>query len=351
MTSPLSDVAAWAAPAAKAKLAPFRIRRREPGPKDVLIDVAHCGVCHSDLHQVRDEWKNGIFPMVPGHEIAGRVRSVGSAVTKFRAGDPVGVGCIVDSCRTCAACREGLEQYCEVGMTGTYNSKDAEGNPTYGGYSRAIVVDESYVLKIPESLPLDAAAPLLCAGITTWSPLRHWKVGAGTKMAVVGLGGLGHMGVKLGKALGAEVTVLSHSLRKRDDALRFGATELLSTADPHTFSSSAGRFDFILNTVSAPADWSPLLECLRRDGTMCVVGAAPEPSPLGAFPLILKRRSFAGSLIGGIRETQEMLDFCGEHRIAAEIEPIPIERIDDAYDRMMESDVRYRFVIDVGTIA
>jgi alcohol dehydrogenase (NADP+) len=342
---------AYAAQSAKAPLAPFSLERREPRAHDVLIDILYCGVCHSDIHQARDEWGGGaIFPMVPGHEIVGRVAKTGSAVTKFKVGDAVGVGCFVDSCRDCASCRSGEEQYCDHGMVGTYNARDRDGAPTYGGYSTAITVDENYVLRIPESLPLDRAAPLLCAGITTYSPLRHYGVKPGDKVAVVGLGGLGHMGVKLAKAMGAEVTVLSTSPSKREDALALGATHFAATSDKSTFKNLAGRFNFILDTVSAPHDYNAYLGLLKLDGTMILVGVPEVPTPLAAFPLIMRRRKLGGSLIGGIRETQEMLDFCAQHNVVSDIEVIPVQKINDAYERMIKGDVRYRFVIDTASL-
>jgi uncharacterized zinc-type alcohol dehydrogenase-like protein len=343
---------AYAAPAASAPLVPFSIERREPGPKDVLIDILYCGVCHSDLHQVKDEWGGSIFPMVPGHEIVGTVSRVGSGVTAYGVGDTVGVGCFVDSCRECANCREGEEQYCEQGMTATYNARERDGKtPTFGGYSTHITVDQQYVLRIPDGIPLERAAPLLCAGITTYSPLRHFGVKAGDKVAVVGLGGLGHMGVKLAHAMGAHVTVLSHSPGKRDDALRLGADDFIATGQEGAFQAHAGRFSFILDTVSAPHDYNAYLNLLGRDGTMVVVGVPDAPTPVHAFALIGGRRRLAGSLIGGIRETQEMLDFCAEHGVASDVEVIAIDRINEAYERMLRSDVRYRFVIDVASLA
>ena len=299
----------YAVASAKEPLAPSTIERREPGPHDVLIDIAYCGVCHSDVHQVRDEWGGSIFPMVPGHEIVGKVSKVGSDVTKWKVGDTVGIGCFVDSCRQCEACLAGEEQFCEKGMNATYNGLEKDGKtPTYGGYSTHIVVDENYVLRVPDSIPLDRAAPLLCAGITTYSPLHHFGVKAGDKVGVVGLGGLGHMAVKIAKALGAHVTVISHSTHKKEDALKLGADDFLATADEAVFKENAARFDFILDTVSAQHDYNSYLNLLKRNGTMTLVGL-PEPTPLSAGPLIMKRRRLAGSLIGGIRETQEMLDF------------------------------------------
>lgn len=341
----------YAAPAAKAPLAPFNFERREPGPHDVVIAVKFCGICHSDIHQVRDEWGGSAFPMVPGHEIAGIVERVGSAVTKHRVGDRVGVGCFVDSCGECSSCKRGLEQFCLKGAAFTYNSTEMDRKtPTYGGYSERIVVNERYVLRIPESLPLDAAAPLLCAGITLYSPLRHWKAGPGKKIAIVGLGGLGHMGVKLAHAMGAEVTVLSQSLRKEADGKRLGADHFYATSDPKTFEKLAGTFDLIVNTVSSKMNWNALLSLLAVDGTMVVVGIPEEETPLDAGSLVGGRKSLAGSMIGGIAETQEMLDFCGTHGITADIEITPIQKVNEAYDRVVNSDVRYRFVIDMATL-
>ncbi len=354
--NPVSDSAstltapAYAATSAEAPLAPFTVERREPGTNDVLIDILFCGVCHSDLHQVRGEWGNSTFPMVPGHEIVGKVAQVGSGVTKWAVGDTVGIGCFVDSCRRCEACLAGEEQYCEEGMTPTYNGFERETKaPTYGGYSTRIVVDENYVVRVPESLPLQAAAPLLCAGITTYSPLRHWNVKAGDEVAIVGLGGLGHMGVKLAKAMGARVTVLSHSPSKRDDALRLGADDFVATKEEGAFERNRKRFDFILDTVSADHAYSDYLGMLKRDGAMVLVGL-PDPQNLGAFPLVGARRTLAGSMIGGIAETQEMLDFCAEHGIASDVEVIDIASINEAYERMLKSDVRYRFVIDIASL-
>jgi uncharacterized zinc-type alcohol dehydrogenase-like protein len=342
---------AYAAPAAKAPLAPSLIERREPGPHDVLIDIRYCGVCHSDLHQVKDEWGGARFPMVPGHEIVGTVSRIGEAVTKWKVGDTVGVGCFVDSCRECEACQAGDEQYCERGMTGTYNSVErGSKTPTYGGYSKRITVDENYVCRVPAGIPLDRAAPLLCAGITTYSPLRHFGVKAGDRVAVVGLGGLGHMGVKIAKAMGAHVTVLSHSPSKREDALRLGADDFVATGAENAFAQHRKRFDFILDTVSAEHDYNAYLSLLKRDGTMVLVGL-PEAMPLDASSLIMGRRRLAGSLIGSIGETQEMLDFCAAHGVGADVEVIPIAGINEAYERMLKSDVRYRFVIDMETLS
>jgi uncharacterized zinc-type alcohol dehydrogenase-like protein len=335
----------------KEALKAYSFERRDVGAHDVLIDIQFCGVCHSDVHQARDEWGRGIFPMVPGHEIVGVVSQVGSAVKKFKKGDNVGVGCIVDSCRHCHPCEEGLEQFCENGMTGTYNSVERDsGRPTYGGYSNNIVVDENYVLRISPKLPLNATAPLLCAGITTYSPLRHWKVGPGQKVGIVGLGGLGHMGVKFANAFGAEVTVFSTSPSKEQDAKKLGAHHFAVTKDPKIFEQLRGQFDFILNTVSATLDLSQYLGLLRKDGKMVMVGVPEKPDTLHTFSLIMNRRTLAGSLIGGIAETQEMLDFCAEKGITADVEMISMKDINGAYDRMMKSDVKYRFVIDIASL-
>jgi uncharacterized zinc-type alcohol dehydrogenase-like protein len=333
-----------------AALEPFAFERRAPGPQDVVIDILYCGICHSDIHQARDEWGNSIYPMVPGHEIVGRVTEVGSKVTRFRVGDLAGVGCFVDSCRRCESCREGLEQYCEGQIVATYNSRDKQGHPTFGGYSSSIVVDENYTLCIPTGMPPDGAAPLLCAGITTYSPLRHWKVGPGSRVAVVGLGGLGHVGVKIAAAMGATVTVLSTSPGKEPDARRLGAHEFLLTSDPPALRSAARSFDFILDTVSAPHDLTMYLKLLARDGAMVLVGIPTEPASVPAFALMARRNSLAGSSIGGIRETQEMLDFCAEHGITADIELIPIQQVNEAYERTINADVHYRFVIDMKSL-
>lgn len=336
---------------AKAPLASFTFERRAPREHDVLIDIKFCGICHSDIHQVRDEWGGSVFPMVPGHEIAGVVAEVGNKVTKYKVGDHVGVGCFVDSCRHCTPCKDGLEQYCEEGMTGTYNSTERGTEiATQGGYSNKITVDENYVLRIPKSMSLDAAAPLLCAGITLYSPLKHWKAGPGKKVAIIGLGGLGHMGVKIAHALGAEVTVLSHSLKKIEDGKRMGANHFYATSDPATFEKLKGSFDLIINTVSAKMDWNQYLELLKLDGTLVICGIPDEDVPVGAFPLVGGRRSLAGSLIGGIKETQEMLDFCDKHKINCEIEVIAASKVNEAYERVIKSDVRYRFVIDMSTL-
>ena len=343
---------AYAAKSAGAPLAPFSINRREAGPDDVLIAIRYCGVCHSDIHMARDEWGGAIFPLVPGHEIVGTVVEVGNRVTKWKTGDTVGVGCFVDSCRRCEACKAGEENYCANAVF-TYGSVAKEGppnaEPTYGGYSTRITVNEDFVLRIPEGLPLASAAPLLCAGITCDSPLRHFGVKAGDRVGVVGLGGLGHVGVRLAKAFGARVTVLSHSPSKREDAMKLGADAFIATRDPAVFDQHADTFDFILDTVSAPHDYSQYLNLLRRDGTMVLVGL-PDASPLEAGPLVMRRRRLAGSLIGGIRETQEMLDFCAAHGVTAEVELIPIQQINEAYERIISSDVRYRFVIEMASL-
>jgi uncharacterized zinc-type alcohol dehydrogenase-like protein len=329
---------------------PFTFERRDPRPHDVVIEILFCGVCHSDIHQARDEWGGSIFPMVPGHEIVGTVVNVGDEVTRWRTGETVGVGVFVDSCRECEACLAGDEQYCERGMTVTYNGRERDGEtPTYGGYSERIVVDENYVLRIPEGIALDRAAPLLCAGITTYSPIRHFGGDEAGEAAVLGLGGLGHMGVKFLKALGARVTVLSHSPGKQEDAARLGADDFVVTSRDDAFEKNAGRFGFILDTVSAAHDYSSYLRLLRRDGTMVLVGL-PDPSLLEPGALINRRRRLAGSVIGGIRETQEMLDFCAEHGIASDIEVIPIQQVNEAYERTLKSDVRYRFVIDMASL-
>ncbi|MFN2529208.1 MAG: NAD(P)-dependent alcohol dehydrogenase [Candidatus Baltobacteraceae bacterium] len=341
----------YAAPAVGAALTPFSFERREVRPNDVSIEIKFCGICHSDIHQARDEWGGSIFPMVPGHEIAGIVTDVGDKVTKYKAGDRVGVGCMVDSDRTCDSCQRGLEQYCLKDNVPTYNGLDYDGSPTYGGYSDRIVVDENFVLRIPNSLALDAAAPLLCAGITTYSPLRHWNAGPGKKVAIIGMGGLGHLGVKIAHAMGAEVTVLSQTLSKQDDGKRFGAAHYYATSDPQTFTALAGSFDLILNTVSAELDWNAYLALLKLDGALVVVGAPSNPIPVSAFSLIAGRHTLAGSGIGGIRETQEMLDFCAEHNIVCDIEKIPIQKVNEAYERVLKSDVRYRFVIDIESLA
>lgn len=340
----------YAASAARVPLAPFDFTRRTPGPGDVLIASRYCGVCHSDLHQVRDEWGGSTFPMVPGHEIVGHVTAVGRAVKRFKPGDAVAVGCMVDSCRTCANCRDGEEQFCERGATFTYNSRDAQGQPTYGGYSNNIVVDQDFVVAVPGSLDLAAAAPLLCAGITTYSPLRYWRVGKGSVVGVVGLGGLGHMGLKFARAFGAHVVQFTTSMSKVADARRLGADEVVLSNDPSAMKAHAGSLDFILDTVSAPHDIGLFTRMLRRNGTLTIVGVPDSPFTVPAFSLIGGRRSLAGSLIGGIRETQEMLDFCAKHGIVSDIELIPMQAINEAYERMLKGDVKYRFVIDLATI-
>ncbi len=346
----MSKVNAYASTAADAALGPLSIERRTPGPHDVQIEILYCGVCHSDIHQARNEWGNSIYPMVPGHEIVGRITAVGSHVKNFKVGELAGVGCIVDSCRTCSQCEAGEEQYCENGMTGTYNSIDKNGQPTYGGYSTQVVVDEKYTLHVSEKLDLKGVAPLLCAGITTYSPLRHWKVGPGQKVAIVGLGGLGHMGVKLAAAMGAEVTVISTSDNKETDAKRLGAAHFVNSKKDDKMNELKNHFDFILNTVSAPNSYDKLLPLLKTNGAMVLVGAPAEPSAVMGFNLILQRRTLAGSLIGGIRETQEMLDFCAEHNITSDVEMISIDKINEAYERVLKSDVKYRFVIDMASL-
>ena len=342
----------YAARDAASPLAPFEFQRRDLRELDVRIDVLFCGVCHSDLHQARDEWRNTIFPVVPGHEIVGRVAETGKGVTKYKVGELVGVGCLVDSCRTCPSCAEGLEQYCENGFVGTYNGTDrVSGDVTYGGYSTQLVVDEAFVLRVPENLELAAVAPLLCAGITTYSPLRTWGAGPGKKVGIVGLGGLGHMGVKLAHAMGAHVVLFTTSPSKIEDGKRLGADEVVISKDLEQMKAHANSFDLIVNTVAAQHDLNPFIELLRRDGTMTLVGA-PEhdhPSPQ-VFNLIMKRRRLAGSLIGGIAETQEMLDFCGKHGITSDIEMIKMQDINNAYERMLKSDVKYRFVIDLDSL-
>ncbi len=347
----MTTVSAYAATSATEPLTETTITRREVGPHDVAFDIHFAGICHSDIHTVKGEWGDVNYPLVPGHEIAGVVTEIGSEVTKFKVGDRVGVGCFVDSCRECAQCRAGEEQYCtNPGMVGTYNSIGRDGEPTQGGYSGAIVVDEKYVLHIPDRIPLDAAAPLLCAGITMYSPLRHWNAGPGTKVGVIGLGGLGHMAVKLAHAMGATVTVLSQSLKKMEDGLRLGADEYYATSDPATFETLSDSFDLILNTVSANLDLNAYLRLLKLDGTLVELGMPEHPMTVGAPVLVSGRRSLAGSLIGGIAETQEMLDFCAEHDVRPEIEVITPDYINDAYQRVLASDVRYRFVIDTATL-
>jgi uncharacterized zinc-type alcohol dehydrogenase-like protein len=343
---------AYAAHSSTTPLTRWELERRDPLPHDVQIEILYCGVCHSDLHMCRDDWAGTVYPVVPGHEIVGRVTATGSAVSRFKAGDIAAIGCMVDSCRTCSACREGLEQYCETGKTLTYNSVDKHsGGRTYGGYASRIMVDENFVLHVPSGLSSPGAAPLLCAGITTYSPLRHWQAGPGKKVGVVGLGGLGHMGVKFAHAFGAHTVLFTSSQSKVEDGRRLGAEEVVISRDAEALKKFKNSFDFILNTVAAPHNLDNYLQLLRRDGVMCMVGAPGEPHPSpGVFNLILNRRSLAGSLIGGIAETQEMLDFCGLHKIESEIEMIPMQKINEAYDRMLKSDVRYRFVIDMASL-
>ena len=341
----------YATQSPKSALAPFEFQRREVGPHDVLMEIQYCGVCHSDIHQARDEWGRSIFPMVPGHEIVGAVRQVGAQVSRYKVGDVVGVGCFVDSCRTCSSCHAGLEQYCEGHLVLTYNGTEKDQKtPTYGGYSNVLVVDENYTLKVPTNLDLKGVAPLLCAGITTYSPLRHWGLSKGQRLGVIGLGGLGHMAVKFGVSFGAEVTVLSTSPKKQEDAKRLGAHHFCASSDESALEKINNSFDLIIDTVSAPHDISRMANLLRRDGTMVMVGVSPEPLQLQLFSIIGKRRRIAGSLIGGIKETQEMLDYCGKHSITSDIELIAIKDINQAYERVIKSDVRYRFVIDLKTL-
>jgi uncharacterized zinc-type alcohol dehydrogenase-like protein len=342
---------AYAAQSASSPLAPFSIQRRDPGPHDVQIDIQYCGVCHSDLHTARNEWTGTLYPCVPGHEIVGKVVKTGREVTKFKEGDTAAVGCMVDSCRKCPNCKAGDEQYCDVGFIGTYNGEDKHlGGHTFGGYSKTIVVDEAFTLCVPDTRNLAAVAPLLCAGITTYSPLRHWKVGKGQKVGIVGLGGLGHMGVKLAHAMGAHVVLFTTSPGKTADAKRLGANEVIISKNQAEMDKHLNSFDFILDTVSAPHNVNALLNCIKRDGTLTMVGASPDPLPVELFSLIIKRRAFAGSVIGGITETQEMLDFCATHGIVSDIELIPMQKINEAYERILRSDVKYRFVIDMATL-
>ena len=345
------QVCGYAANNAKSRLAQFSFERREPQDFDVIIDIYYCGICHSDIHQVNDEWGASTFPMVPGHEITGIVSQVGAKVTRYKVGDRVAVGNFVDSCRNCGPCRKGLEQYCTQGATWTYNGverKDGEKSiPTQGGYSNKIVVDENYIFLVPDNLPLAEAAPLLCAGVTLYSPLIHWKAGPGKKVGIIGLGGLGHIGVKMAHTLGAEVAVLSHSGKKQDEAKSLGADHFYDTADPLTFKKLRGYFDLIINTVSVELDLNKYMKMIALDGTMVIVGLPERQMQIGAFSLTVARRSLAGSVIGGIKETQQMLDFCSKNNIVCDIELIPIQRINEAYQRVINSDVRYRFVIDV----
>lgn len=345
------SVPALSAASANAPLELSTVERRDPGANDVVIDIKFAGICHSDIHQARDEWDTGIFPMVPGHEIAGIVSAVGTAVTRYAVGDRVGVGCFVDSCRECVNCLAGEEQYCLKGEVGTYNDRLYTGEPTSGGYSTEIVVDENYVLGIPEGIDLSVAAPLLCAGITLYSPLKHWGAGPGKKVAIVGMGGLGHMGVKIAHALGADVAVLSQSLSKKEDGLRLGADHYYATSDPATFESLKNHFDLIVNTVAANMDMEPYLKMLALDGSLVNVGIPTDADAIKMFWLAGQRRSLAASKIGGIRQTQEMLDFCAEHGLGAEVEIISVDQVNEAYERVIASDVRYRFVIDTSTFA
>lgn len=342
----------YAASDAKSPLAPFSFTRRAPGDHDVLIDIVYCGICHSDIHQARDEWGGSLFPMVPGHEIVGKVRQVGSQVTRFAVGDTVGVGCFVDSCRTCHNCASGEEQFCSgEKLVFTYNSTEKDNvTPVYGGYSKHIVVDERYVLKVAPHLPLERVAPLLCAGITTYSPLKHWGVGKGHRVGVMGLGGLGHMGIQFAAAMGAEVTVFSSSAQKAADATRLGAHHFVNTKNADAFSGLADQFDVILDTISAPHNLTPYLETLKIDGALVLLGVPPQPFAVNAHELIYGRKKLTGSLIGGIAETQEMLDYCAQHQILSEVEVIAAADINTAYERTLRSDVRYRFVIDINTI-
>jgi alcohol dehydrogenase (NADP+) len=349
--TPSTGARAYAAQTPASPLAPHSIQRREPTADDVVIDILYCGVCHSDLHQARDEWHNSVYPVVPGHEIVGRVVKTGKNAKKFKEGDFAAVGCMVDSCRTCTNCQSGLEQYCLKFPTFTYNGEDKHlGGKTYGGYSESIVVDEAFVLKVSEKLDLAATAPLLCAGITTYSPLRHWKVGPGQKVGIVGLGGLGHMGVKFAHAMGAHVVLFTTSASKTADAIRLGADEVVISKDADAMQKQAGSFDFILDAVSADHDINSYFSLLKLDGTLVLVGAPENPLPVAAFNLLLPRRQFAGSAIGGIAETQEMLDFCAEHNIVSDIEMIRIDQVNEAYDRLLKSDVKYRFVIDMASL-
>ncbi len=344
------QVIGYAAKEAKASLTPFSFERRDLLDHDVVIDIQYCGICHTDIHQVKNEWGRSNYPMVPGHEIVGNISQVGSQVTRFKIGDKVGVGCFVDSCRNCDACSKGLEQYCNNVLT-TYNGIEKDGKtPTQGGYSNKIIVDEIYVLRMPDNLRPERAAPLLCAGITLYSPLMKWKAGPGKKVAIIGLGGLGHIGVKIAHALGSEVTVLSHSLKKQQDAKKMGADNFYATSDPKTFEKLEGYFDIMINTVSTDINLNQYLNLLKLDGTMVVVGVPEKDTQINAYSLISARRNLAGSLIGGIRETQEMLNFCSKHNITCDIELIPIEKVNEAYERILNSDVRYRFVIDLNSL-
>ncbi len=347
----MTAIKAYAASSKEADLKPFDIERRDVQENDVKIDILYCGVCHSDLHQVRNDWKNSKYPVVPGHEIIGKVLEVGSSVSNFKEGDLVGVGCMVDSCKTCGSCQDDLEQFCENGATMTYNSNDKHmGGHTFGGYSESIVVDKDFVLRIPKNLDLKAAAPLLCAGITTYSPLAHWKIKKGDKVGVIGLGGLGHMGIKFAHAMGAHTVMITTSPDKSEDAKKLGADEVLISKNEEDMKKHAGSFDFLLNTIPVGHDMNPYVNLLKRDANMVIVGAVEPLDPLHGGGLIMGRKSIAGSLIGGIKETQEMLDFCGEHNVVCDIEMINIQDINDAYDRLQKSDVKYRFVIDMKSL-
>ena len=347
----MAQTPAYAAPSAKAPLVPHSVPRRDPGPHDVQIDILYCGVCHSDIHQVRDEWGGAIFPMVPGHEIVGRVTKVGASVSKFKVGDLAGVGCMVDSCLACDPCKRDLEQFCQKGAAFTYNGTEMDRKtPTYGGYSTQVVVTERFTLKVPTGLDLASAAPLLCAGITTYSPLRRWNCKPGDRVGVVGLGGLGHMAVKLAASMGAEVTMLSTSRAKEADARRLGAHAFELTSDPKSLKKLIGRLDLIIDTVSVEHDLNTYLGLLRTEGTMVLIGVPTTPAPVAATSLIFGNKKLAGSLIGGIAQTQEMLDYCAEKKITADVEVIPIQKINEAYERMVKSDVRYRFVIDIKSL-
>jgi uncharacterized zinc-type alcohol dehydrogenase-like protein len=338
----------YAAKSAKAKIEPFNFERRDPGPNDIVVAIEYCGICHSDLHQVNEDWFPGIFPMVPGHEIVGRVTKVGASVKKFKKGDLAAVGCMVDSCGVCASCKSGEEQYCEKGCVLTYNARDKKGEVTYGGYADNIVVQESFALKISPKLDLAATAPLLCAGITTYSPLRHWKVGKSSKVGIVGLGGLGHMALKFARSFGAHVVQFTTSPKKTDDALRLGAHEVVLSNNEKAMRDHAASFDFILDTVSADHDLMAYINLLKRDAVHVLVGAPDRPAQVSSFPLIMKRRSLAGSAIGGIRETQEMLDYCADHNIVSDVEVVPPAKINEAYQRLLRNDVKYRFVVDMA---
>jgi uncharacterized zinc-type alcohol dehydrogenase-like protein len=346
------DVLGYAASSANAKLAPYHFQRRDPRPDDVTIEILYCGICHTDLHQARNDWSRSVYPVVPGHEIIGRVQSIGKNVTRFKPGDYVGVGCMVDSCQECISCQKGLEQYCQAGATMTYNGVDRHDHMrTFGGYSEKIIVSDKFVLKIPDGLDLKGAAPLLCAGITTWSPLRHWKIGKNSRVAVVGLGGLGHMALKLAKALGAHVTLFSRSPGKEKDARRLGADQIIISTDKNQMAAFNGRFDLIIDTVPYAHDLNMYVPTLATNGTIVIVGLLGNVEPtLNTVPLIMGRKAVAGSVIGGIAETQEMLDFCGKHGITSDIEMIKMQDVNQAYERMLKSDVKYRFVIDMETI-